>query len=930
MAGMCSTAQAVPAFPGRLHYTQPDGTVVTYYLRGDEHCHWLETIDGHLLQRAADGYLKYATIDGDSLRASALPYTGNDAAAMGKMKLLSHSNLPKGITPKAVGDPSLSHSQSFPTTGNRRLLMLLVDFADTQTIIPSSDFDNMMNASGYNGIGSFRDYYLENSYGALNIETTVVGWIKLPSNKSAYSTTDMTALISDAINAINDEIDFTQFDNDGDGILDGLSIVHQGYGQEVSGSYSDIWSHSGDLLSEVYADGVKVQTYTIQPELLSDNTQMTVGVFCHEFGHNLGAPDFYDANYEQDGSFIGTGEWDIMSGGSWSELNTPGDCPTHFNMWQKMQYGWVEPQYLTESCSVTDIPSATEQAVGYIMNTQREGDYFVIENRTQTSFDRTLPGSGIIIYHADESRIRSSLQTNTVNTDYNQGLYTVCASATTDPGTTPASYGDIDSDGAPFPGSYGVTEFSDATTPSAHSNDGKYSYMALRNIVADGGTASFDFVKGETPATVRNFSATAQRGIVTLSWEAPEQDGVQTYRIFRDDVLIHETRELQYVDNGLLSTVATYKVDVLYSNGLYSPFVTSSVRVPDNKVTSAASTTNSDGDVELTWQLNTTLTRINTDINTAAENAEITSINSTGEVVLAHRFRAQDLSAYVGYTFSSISFWMFSSYRQVPCAIRIYRAAEGGTPEVVSERDAADYAASRWNQRNLRTPVTIEKGYDYYVAIAANSTLGYVSVAFDTSTHDEGLGDLACVDGEWQSELLDGNVLLYATLTPADATQSDFVNGEQPAFDDDYDPVADASFPIGFNVYRDGELVGFTSSRIFIDNNVVAGNTYTYGIACLYQGNNESRLVETTVNVGSSSVDDASSSNASVVANGMAIDITSPTDGMADIYTTDGVKIASAAVAANSTQSIGIADKGLYIVKLFNKNDISIYKIIIR
>ena len=165
-----------------------------------------------------------------------------------------------------------------------------------------------MNAENYNGTGSFRDYYLETSYKQLDIETTVVGWIQLPRSKALYGTEDMTALIRDALSLLDDSIDIHQFDNDGDGELDGLSIIHQGMGQEVSGSTSDIWSHSSELLDMTY-NGVRIKKYTIQPEILIDNAtyglQMTtVGVLCHEFGHNLGAPDYYDTDYETGRIFL--------------------------------------------------------------------------------------------------------------------------------------------------------------------------------------------------------------------------------------------------------------------------------------------------------------------------------------------------------------------------------------------------------------------------------------------------------------------------------------------------------------------------------------------------------------------------------------------------------------------------------------------------
>lgn len=428
---------AVPAFPGEISYTQPDGTVVKYHLRGDEHRHWMESAEGYILEKAENGYLMYAEKKGGALKASALKYTGDDNTAKARMRLLTRADMPAPA--RTVGDPSLSIGQSFPLTGKRKLLMLLVNFADTKTTVEAAAFDEMMNAEGYDGTGSFRDFYLENSYGQLDIETTVIGWIQLPSNKAMYDTEDMTQLISDAITAVGNTVDFSQFDNDGDGILDGLSIIHQGTGQEVTGSPGDIWSHSAELLADVYAGGKRVRTYTIQPELLGypTATQMaTVGVFCHEFGHNLGAPDFYDTDYEgSGGNFNGTGVWDLMAEGIWNEYLVPGDSPSHINMWQKMQFGWVKPEYLTESRTVNDIPAASDEPVGYIAETTREGDYFVIEHRVPQKFDRLLPGSGLVVYHVDENRLRQTLNMNTINADYAQAVYTVCASATGDPGT---------------------------------------------------------------------------------------------------------------------------------------------------------------------------------------------------------------------------------------------------------------------------------------------------------------------------------------------------------------------------------------------------------------------------------------------------------------------------------------------------------------
>lgn len=468
---------SMPAFPGDISYVQPDGTVVKYRLKGDERRHWIESVDGHILKKAENGYLVYAENVNGTVAASSLPYTGNDALAASKMKLLKRQDM---SSPERISvSPSLQLEGTFPLTGKHKLLMLLVNFADTQTSFSREDFDDMMNEANYNGTGCFRDFYLENSYQQLDVETTVVGWIQLSKNKNMYSMEDMTDLISEALTQIQGTVDFSQFDNDGDGELDGLSIIHQGTGQEVSGSTGDIWSHSGELL-DTWVDGFRVRTYTIQPELLFSAPQrvmMSVGVFCHEFGHNLGAPDFYDVDYETDGEFEGTGEWDLMAGGAWGTYRVNGDSPCHYNMWQKIQFGWVKPTVLSSSTTVTDLPAASDEPVAYVLETMRDGDYFVLENRQQKKFDRVLLGHGLVVYHADENIIERKVGLNTVNADSEQGLYVVSASAGCLPDGTPGSYGNVNSSGTPFPGSTNMTVFSDATFPALHSNDGKYSYL---------------------------------------------------------------------------------------------------------------------------------------------------------------------------------------------------------------------------------------------------------------------------------------------------------------------------------------------------------------------------------------------------------------------------------------------------------------------
>lgn len=222
-------AHSVPAYPKPVKFVQPDGTVVTYRIIGDEHNHWLESTGGYVLKRADNGYLCYAGKDSNGAIVAAGKYMGNDSQASASMKLLRRDDMIKsdGMKLSPAGpNKALQIYGTFPLKGKRKLLMLLVNFADTKPSFDADKFRELMNAPDYNGTGSFRDYYLETSYNQLDIETTVVGWLQLPRQKSLYSTEDMSDLIRDALALVDPSIDIHQFDNDGDGELDGLSIIH--------------------------------------------------------------------------------------------------------------------------------------------------------------------------------------------------------------------------------------------------------------------------------------------------------------------------------------------------------------------------------------------------------------------------------------------------------------------------------------------------------------------------------------------------------------------------------------------------------------------------------------------------------------------------------------------------------------------------------
>ncbi|HML86683.1 MAG TPA: M6 family metalloprotease domain-containing protein, partial [Bacteroidales bacterium] len=309
----------------------------------------------------------------------------------------------------------------FPTTGTRKMLMILANFSNTTTTIPQSSFNNYMNQANYNGTGSFKDYYLEVSYGQLTVNSTVTIWVTLPNTHNYYGPDSKWGEFAyDAVVAANNQanVNYAEYDNDGDGYVDGIAIIHQGPGQESTANTNDIWSHSWDLISAGYNtsqltfDGVIVNSYTTQPELMGTSSSIsTIGVMCHEFGHNLGAPDFYDTDYSTSGQYTGTGEWDIMAEGSWN--GNSGDKPAHHNPWTKIYFQWSTPTLLTTAQNVTALNNQTNNQI-FKYNTTTSNEYFLAVNQQKTGFNSGIPGHGLIIYHVDGNYITNHMDANDI------------------------------------------------------------------------------------------------------------------------------------------------------------------------------------------------------------------------------------------------------------------------------------------------------------------------------------------------------------------------------------------------------------------------------------------------------------------------------------------------------------------------------------
>jgi M6 family metalloprotease-like protein len=492
---------AVKAYPFPIKYTQPDGTVVNIKLKGDENARWAETIDGYSLLRNAKGGWEYGITNksGDLICSGVLAKeisqrTLADNSLLQKtQKKLTFSKTQAGILKQAAAIQSTYTLTAFPVSGSINLLMILVEFDDVRFTKSTTDFENLIN----NSAGSFKNFYVENSYGELTINTTVAGIYTAENEMAYYGTNDpvddyrVEDLITEAVTLADDDVDFSDFDNDNDGKVDGVYVIYAGYGEEAGGGSTPdaIWAHASSITT-LTLDGVDVKKYACSCELRgNDGEEITgIGVICHEFGHSLGAKDYYDTNYDTDGEYPGTDQWDVMAGGSW---NNDGDTPAHHNAYTKSKvFNWATSEIVSNVQTIT-LRDATTFPDFVQINTTKPNEYFLCENRQLNGFNASLPGHGMIIYHVDGDYIADHTFNNNINTGAHQGMYVVSAVATTENGVMTIDDGDINTDDCPWPGTGNITAFDDATTPNSKSWAGENTGKAILNIDESMGNITF-------------------------------------------------------------------------------------------------------------------------------------------------------------------------------------------------------------------------------------------------------------------------------------------------------------------------------------------------------------------------------------------------------------------------------------------------------
>ena len=441
----------------------------------------------------------------------------------------------RGINaPGILPDGSNPYGPGNTPDANYNALAIIVDFSDNVASVPGSFFDNLLFGTA---TGTLRDYYNEVSYGNLTIITlnmpSALGWKRAPQAYSYYTNgmsgfgsypQNAQRLAEDAIILADPLVNFSQYDNNSDGYVDALFIIHAGPGAEFTGSGNDIWSHKWSLVAPLAVDGVMAFTYSMEPEYWSGPGDMTCGVYAHEMGHSVfGLPDLYD----RDGTSEGLGEWSIMASGSWNGPWPGGGSPAHPDAWCRYQMGYVTPTVVTGNIYGASIPSiaTTPTAFRLWTNGVMIPQYFLVENRQPVGYDAALPGFGLCIYHVDED-IGTQNDDEWYPGHTSFGHYLVALEQADGMWNLEQNINRGDN-GDPWPGSTARTVFDKNTIPDSRNYAFLNTDVAVRNIGPSGSTmtADLEVSPGATFPAPANLAATGGDGVVDLTWDPPSGGG---------------------------------------------------------------------------------------------------------------------------------------------------------------------------------------------------------------------------------------------------------------------------------------------------------------------------------------------------------------------------------------------------------------------
>ena len=515
-----AAANAVPAKKLQKVITLTNGTQVSVELRGDEYLSWWEGTDGTAYRATADENV-FEAFDLEAQKPAAAARRAR--AEQGRVARLARvKNSLKGADDKmrGLGGDHITYK------GVKKGLVVLVDFKNKKfadghdleyykNVINGKDFSD--EEEGY--VGSVRDYFLAQSNGQFELDFDVVGPVTMSKNYGYYGNDGayqkdekVYEMIKEACDGIKDQVDLKDYDWDGDGEADQVFFLYAGLGQASGGSAGTIWPHESEL--RYWPCGVlsyptgKINTYAcaneLQPETQGSSRYISAGIgtICHEFSHCLGFADMYDTT---GGGGYGMSVFDVMDQGSY---NGNGFVPCNYTAFERIYAGWVEAIELIDPATVKDMKSVSDYGRPFIMyNYKNTNEYFLMENRQNTGWDKGLYGSnGLLIVHVNY--VPSRWANNSVNSSAEK---IQCCTVVNADGSRENTQYSLQGDLYPYEVK-GVTmndEFTDESEPAAklYTKNSANSYalgIPITNIKRSKGSISFLVCGGDANNVIDN------------------------------------------------------------------------------------------------------------------------------------------------------------------------------------------------------------------------------------------------------------------------------------------------------------------------------------------------------------------------------------------------------------------------------------------
>ena len=476
-------------------------------------------------------------------------------------RLLARRNFPAlnapvsggAAAPRAAGAPLAAGPA---LSGTIRVPALLFRFKDTpgSQIRNTTQYDQVLFAPAPTGISATRPYtyaswYAQLSNGLLSVQGNSYGYAALDSNEVTYTgapggctgnpfgSTDCNGLFSqaaqdrmqgglrEALRKLDAQVDWTQYDSDGDGYVDLVAFIQPAQDGACGPSGNNhLWSHRFFLTGNPYTThsttvvngvtvNVKVSDYILESGVGGDGgcdtTQiMPIGTVAHETGHGFGLPDLYGTDNKSEG----IGEYSLMGAGNYTSPNSP----SRMDAWSLSELGWVTVVPLTNNGTYRFGPAPTSDTTFFVpvLGANPRGEYFLLENREgvqsdsavihfhcQVWYDTGNPpagcGGGLLVYHVDSTQLAQHgfNQDNKVNVGPIHGLEVVQADGLgnldANPGTSchlvlppPTGCSNRGDAGDLYPGVTNNVALTPTSTPAAVRNsDGLPANFILDQIV---------------------------------------------------------------------------------------------------------------------------------------------------------------------------------------------------------------------------------------------------------------------------------------------------------------------------------------------------------------------------------------------------------------------------------------------------------------